>query len=776
MKNTIKFLLACVLLFSFTSAAQSITPDELLRIDLKKDYKNYKLGELRLIRSMVYARHGYLFMESELRDYFVKNYKWYEALIWKNATLEYEKKPVPPIVLTDDEKSFVDKIDKVMAEKSKTNFFQRDTLIRSNVDNIANQFYDGEMSENFTKCLKNNGFVIEEDKHEQLFHLYDKNNYSNTPSFITTDLFLQLYHIYFSYILKDLEKEKLTSLVTNLTVALYNESGKYTDAPNPQIKEMANFNTCFFAVAYTLLTDQKVKVPPAIATSYATELANVNAAVDDNSLIFKSFMAYSLCKPRGYYTRTPEQQRYFKAMMWLQLAPYCLSDRELLKNACFNAFVLKYGKQPNGKPIKDLYDAVYAPTAFLVGDADNLSINDICDIYQKNDIKVMNFLGEKKIIDIIASKLANIVAERDKIIPKIKLTCHPKINFMPQRYVVDNDILQQFADTAKNAAKAFPKGLEAMDVFGVGMADDLLYKHFKENKKWPVYDALMIQQKEKFRDFSDWNKTVYNKWLQSLIKLNKVEKEYPTFMHSKAWSLKNLNTSLASWTQLKHDVILYAEQPSTAEMGGGGDDGPTIPDPITVGYVEPNVAFWNTCRELLQKNEWFLYNYNLMTPELKRNTASIRSILDFFIATSNKEIQQESLTKEEYDRIKSISGEFDYLSLSMLNPYQSLGYWDEVTGPDKTIALVVDVYTRNVPYCPKNGILHEATGYGNTIHVLVEINGLLYLTKGAVFSYYEFPYDERLTDENWLDLLKDKKIAPVEWMDELTIQRIKKTE
>jgi hypothetical protein len=202
-------------------------------------------------------------------------------------------------------------------------------------------------------------------------------------------------------------------------------------------------------------------------------------------------------------------------------------------------------------------------------------------------------------------------------------------------------------------------------------------------------------------------------------------------------------------------------------MGGGG---PELPPPTTVGYVEPNITFWNACKELLLKNERFLVKYNLFTDELKRNTESIRSILDFFITISNKELQNQSLSEKEFDRIQTIAGEFDYLSLSMLNPYSNVSAWWDVTGPDKTIALVVDVYTRNIPYCPKNAILHEATGFGNTIHVLVEINGLLYLTRGATFSYYEFPYKERLTDEAWLELLNNKAVEPVDWMDDITIK------
>lgn len=762
-----KLLLISSLLLLFSAFVQGITPDELLRVDIKKDYKGYKVNELRLIRSMVLARHGYLFMESDLRDYFTKNYKWYEDMIYKNLELEWNEKPVPPIVLSDDEKKFIERIDKLILEKAKDNFSGTDTLATPNIDNIANKFTEGEFSEDFLEKLKANSFVVEETRLEQLFHLYDQNNYSNIPSFVTTDLFLQLYHIYFSYILKDLEKEKLSVYITDLTRALYNESVRYTASKNPQVKEMANFNVVFFAVAYTLLTDLPLDVPQSVASFYRLELEKVKAAEDVYSMTFKSTVTYSLCKPRGYYTRTPEQQRYFKSMMWLQLAPYCLSDKALLQYACFNAFVLEYGKANNGKPVKELYDAVYEPIAFLIGDADNLSVSDICTLLRKHKISNVEWLADSKMIDVIAKALRSVVADRDKIIPKIKLACHPKINFMPQRYLVDNDILQQFVDTARNAEKAFPKGLEVMDVLGISSAHDVLYKHYKEHKTWDEYGAVMQAQKEKFAGFNDWDKTVYNKWLQCLIKLNRVEKQYPAFMHSQAWHLKNLNTSLASWAQLKHDVILYAEQPSGAEMGGGG---PELPPPTTVGYVEPNITFWNACKELLLKNERFLVKYNLLTDELKRNTESIRSILDFFITVSNKELQNQQLTNEEFDRIKTIAGEFDYLSLSMLNPYSNVSAWWDVTGPDKTIALVVDVYTRNIPYCPKNAILHEATGFGNTIHVLVEINGLLYLTRGATFSYYEFPYKERLTDEAWLELLNNKAVESVDWMDEIIIK------
>ncbi|HDM90664.1 MAG TPA: DUF3160 domain-containing protein, partial [candidate division WOR-3 bacterium] len=47
-------------------------------------------------------------------------------------------------------------------------------------------------------------------------------------------------------------------------------------------------------------------------------------------------------------------------------------------------------------------------------------------------------------------------------------------------------------------------------------------------------------------------------------------------------------------------------------------------------------------------------------------------------------------------------------------------------------------------------------GHANTIYVVVPIGDKLYLTRGAVFSYYEFKYpvSHRLTDEAWQEMIE----------------------
>ena len=88
---------------------------------------------------------------------------------------------------------------------------------------------------------------------------------------------------------------------------------------------------------------------------------------------------------------------------------------------------------------------------------------------------------------------------------------------------------------------------------------------------------------------------------------------------------------------------------------------------------------------------------------------------------------------------------------------------EEVKGSSRSVALVADVFTRNVQECGKNGILHEATGTANALYVLVDIGGQIYLARGATFSYYEFvrPLGERLTDDEWQKMLKDGKAPNV---------------
>ena len=59
-----------------------------------------------------------------------------------------------------------------------------------------------------------------------------------------------------------------------------------------------------------------------------------------------------------------------------------------------------------------------------------------------------------------------------------------------------------------------------------------------------------------------WDSNIYMSWLACLRELSAPTTgvEFPEAVRTRAWAMKTLNTQLASWTQLRHDTILYAKQ------------------------------------------------------------------------------------------------------------------------------------------------------------------------------------------------------------------------
>ena len=146
----------------------------------------------------------------------------------------------------------------------------------------------------------------------------------------------------------------------------------------------------------------------------------------------------------------------------------------------------------------------------------------------------------------------------------------------------------------------------------------------------------------------------------------------------------------------------------------------------------------------------------------------------FLLRTSEKELRGETLAEEEYDQIKCMGATFENISLDLLRqPNQSLMGWDDVQGADKKVALIADVYTANAKNNPDKSVLFEGVGLADEIYVIVEIEGCLYIARGAVLSYREFtqPMDlQRLTDEEWQKQLEQEPRKGVpDWMKSILV-------
>lgn len=787
MKKSKVIMLACMAgLIAACSQKQSVvqvpvsTIDaESLRdsIDYDMDVSGLNLSDLRILRNAPAAQRGYPFKDSYLRGIYGVT-TWYDSLMyaldekmqgveskenesWRDAYLRAidEQKL---IVYNNVEMAFMKRLKEREDELLKQNFDVEEGL-RVNMSNLLNPQQLKDFDSTLCQKLAEEGFAIVPSNTSQLFHVYERNDYSDFPSFVTTDLYLQLYHLYIDCMLRELEEYQLLPLMTEYTQDMIDAMLAIihnADNDDSETKRIAGRNLQFFRVALHLFTGKPINA------SYTTEKAEIEKclkAENAKSEMLMDYMGeisfpYSLFRARGHYTRSDGLKRYFRGMMWLQTATMGLDYETEVKQAVQMAYAMKLFKKTRQK-----YDKIDNLITLLMGKHDNLSLLQVIAEVDKTGMSMDELLNDDKEIAKLTKELNEIGNKQTRIRPKFEKTSHNKINVMPQRYQPDAEVLQEMVDYDSNPTKrGVPKGIDVMAAMGVTAAEQILKE---EKTDWKQLLPNLDKMKKRMGEI-DWSETTATQWMETLKVLTTgTDNKSPYFMQNPNWSKKDLNAALASWAELKNDAILYAKQPMGAECGGGEN----VPEPVVKGYVEPNVKFWKKASELLENTAKLLKDQNMMTEKIEGVTERLREEVEFLLRVSEKELAGKILTDEEYDQISYIGATFENISLDLLRmPNQNLYNWVDIEGADRKVALVADVYTANADNNKNKAILFEAVGDADEIYVVVEIGGYLYLTRGAVLSYREFvqPIDQpRLTDEEWQKQLESnpRKGVP-EWM------------
>ncbi|MBP5688165.1 MAG: DUF3160 domain-containing protein [Muribaculaceae bacterium] len=746
-------------------------------INLNMDVSRLNLYEIRVLKAAFGARQGELIMQSELRRLFDAT-SWYTeiaekraGLYWDEASGEIIDVALPPITYTPEEQAFIKKLDQAEKDLIANNLMITGTKSHPqkgpNLANLANPMQIKEMPKELENRLANNGFAIVPDEKEQLFHIYENNDYHEFPSFVTTDLYLQTYHMYFDYMLRKMEEGKMLGVMTDYCKQLYTAMMQKAKTSKGNMRAAAQRDAAYFAIAHTLFTGKSsLTVPQKYAAMAQKEIANVKAASSEYSdfLDYKEVkFIYNIYRPRGHYTRSDALQRYFMGMMWLQNAPFGSDKPDQLRAALLIA-----NEIGSSAKFTKIYKSIDEPIAYLMGNPDNLSMLQVYDIMKEDGATITKYMTSAKDLDRVKKKIEAKDEAQTRIRPKFERSSHCKINLMPQRYQPDGEVLQEMVDYDNEPTlRDVPKGLDVFAAMGANGAYRILTEELKENVKWNKYVENMNRMQARMGEI-DWSSSVSNMWMQTLKDLTVKDPKMPYFMKNQPWEKKNLNTALASWAELKHDAILYAKQPMGAECGGGG-----LPEPYVVGYVEPNVAYWSKAIELLDATSKVLTNNNMMTDEMESITTQMREQAQFLLNVSEKELAGTPLTEEEYAKIEKIGSEFEYLTLQIMDAEPGTRWDMGVTGADRNIAVVADVYTANADNNPAKSVLYEAVGPAHSIYVVVEIGGYLYLTRGAVFSYREFQEDiaaPRKTDEEWQQELKAQPNKGIpDWMKEVIV-------
>ncbi len=747
------------------------------KIDMQMDISKLNLCELRALRNAFAARQGYAFKDATLRALYSTTTWYADTLLGHWDREEIQGRSIPPRY-TKAQLDFATRIRAREAELRRRNFQPEDGRGRVNMDNLVNPFQLKEFDPKLHEMLGRTGFAIVPAEHNQLFHVYEKNDYADFPSFVTTDLYLQLFHLYFDCVLRDVEEKHLDSLMTVFSSRMGTElkmlAGSSREA---EVRTAAEFGQAWFAVASWLFShdeapgqDTVPDIPENYRQMVADEIRKVFAGKNTYSEMLEYFpprepFAYALFRPRGHYTRSQLCRRYFRGMMWLQTAHFGTDKPEKMKQVALIADIFNQRLE-----LQELYGKVSDPITYLMGTPDNITLEQVSGLIRQTGLPIGKLLQSGKAMKKLTQEIEKLAQGQMRIVMPSARASRYLVDIMPQRYQPDAAALIETVDSkSKVSLRPCPKGLDWMAVMGLPGAERILTEELKEAQKWPGFAGALDEARRKTAD-TQWDACMANRWMQSLQTLGDTAQVRPYFMQTPQWQKKILNTALASWAELKHDAILYAKQPMLAECGDGGPEAPVVK-----GYIEPNVRFWEKAVDLVMQMDRTLTTYGLQTEKAKAVTERIRELAEFCRDISRKELAGKQLTDEEYEQIEIVGATAENISLELVSEdNQMLQGWSDVVSTDKKVAVVADVFTANGDNVAIKDrcVLYEGVGPAYEIYVVVEIDGFLYLTRGAVFSYREFTRlvsDPRMTDEEWQkELMKTPAGGTPVWMKEVT--------
>lgn len=634
-----------------------------------------------------------------------------------------------------------------------------DYTVSPDLSNVVNLNQIPNLTAEQKKKLAANGFVVASSKQEQLFYIYEDNAYKDIPNFITTDSVLQVYHMFYDYALRSVEGATLLPVALQLNANMLAQlQREYAAISDPEVKAEAKKALAYFGVAQLAFGEELPSDFPEEAKALATSEMELFNAADGRypSPIFEYEIDYSLFTPRGHYTRSDEMKKYFRGMSWYGVTPLPFyktdgTTRDTRSAMCAIVITTALSRldYTNGGA---LWENIYSPTKFFVGASDDATPFQLAEIIKEvyGEAPDLNTISDASKLDAFYKKVdelpkAQINAKNDlaKLMGE-NVPEGPQLRFMGQRYIPDSEILQELSEPEwpGKPGRAFPSGLDVFASLGSKRAEDLIAIYLKPAEAWPDYTKNFERMKAKFTSHpeSTWQSNLYYAWLWTQSSLTgEYGKGYPMFMRNTAWQDKSLSTALASWAEMRHDTILYSKG-SAAEKGG---DAP----PLVYQYVEPNVELYNRLLWLTAYMRENLEERKILPNIIKVQCENFESLLIFLRNCAYKELKGEALTKSEYDVLRSYGGRLESLTTRCV---ENAHKWHQITSEtDRNMAVIADVHTA-IP----GGYLEEGVGTANEIYVIAPIEGKLYITRGAVFDYYEFVSQKRLSDEEWQAMLK----------------------
>ena len=517
---------------------------------------------------------------------------------------------------------------------------------------------------------------------------------------------------------------------------------------------------------------------------------------------------YTQYKPRGHYTKNGALSAYFRAMMWFGRIHFLIADTgpktlDATTEKTQDSTAITLRMEPIALLVTDVvqndngllkqWEELFDPITALIGVSDDLSFNDILPLWKDEHVSEKDFGAWIENRD-------NIISFMEKAHQKLRppAISGSSVFFGPsegsgessdnasgktidrkppmgwrlfgQRFTYDSAI-HNLVSPPRLMSRDMVRGLDIMKAFGSKTADGLLADSDYQSMEGLKNRLDDIESEISTYDSAFWNQTYYNGILFQV----KTQAQFEPgagfyFTEGKGWATKAMLSSHGTWSELRHDTLLYAKQ-SGAERAGDGDFEPTFrtaPIPEPVHYLEPNVPFWQGSAVSVQKLLTTLDQYSLLDEETANAFSKLQEIYAKAATIAEIEAQNKPVPADDVKWIATIPSEL--IQLVMLH----VDGGDILDENQLRMAIVADVFTN----FELKSVLETAVGIPYRIYVpLNDAQGGKRIAVGYVFSYYEFPQpmDQRLTDEAWKETVysPDAKLDKYQpfWMKGRTISR-----
>ena len=503
------------------------------------------------------------------------------------------------------------------------------------------RYFDARLATDELAVFKKNGFVVSErlgvTSFGRAFYRIWKDD---LPVFISTDALLQAWHRTYDAMLEEIEETYLFNSVQAMLEAMAGQvAAASTEVGTGGLKDSLLDADYFLAVARSLLAGtNNLPVPSLLGQDAraAATLADIKAEqlkqVDD-FMGFCRMVDFSQFKVRGHYKNSERLGRYFKCVMWLGRIDVPVAGGPWIR--CPFAPPRMTSPRETGLAIV-LWHLLNQSGGFatwadmeriiqtFVGWTDSMTFGQLGGLLAGAGVRTLADVPdlatlERLQADIVAGNLGaqNIRSDwfEQPITGPERYALPQTFTVFGQKFVPDSwafsqtvfsSILWVANGVTNKVQRRVPGALDA--AFSVLGNDQIVPELVAQmNGTFPNPDRPHAQ---KFRDGlpyqhnlaavravmdsqepSAWDSNIYMNWLACLRELSgpTTDAKYPEAMRTRAWAMKTLNTQLASWTQLRHDTILYAKQSYT-------DFGACV---YPTGYVEPRLEFWKRLKQMV---------------------------------------------------------------------------------------------------------------------------------------------------------------------------------